>query len=113
LANLEKLTVVQMQNLLTKNLKKCDFIKLSFSKPEIDKYVIVDFTVQDSKSDRSEYDSETELKKTINKTLYDTNWRLMTNGPFYRLGILSGQLKGLENEKDLLDKVKYRKRYPE
>lgn len=112
LASLEKLTVARMQNLLTKELKKCSYIELTFSKPKMDKYVIVDFTVQDNRSDRSEYDSEMELKKTINKALHNTNWRLMTNGPFYRLGILSGQLKGLENEKDLLDKIRYRKPLP-
>lgn len=112
LASLEKLTVAQMQNFLTKELKKCNYTALMFSKPKMDKHVTVDFTVQDNKSDRSEYDSEMELKKTINKALHNTNWRLMTNGPFYRLGILSGQLKGLENEKDLLDKIRYRKPLP-
>ncbi len=112
LANLEKLTVIQMQGLLAKKVKKYDFTDLTFAKPKIDRYVIVDFTIQDNKSNRSEYDSEMDLKKVINKALHNTNWRLMTNGPYYRLGILSGQLKGLENEKDLLDKIKYRKPLP-
>jgi len=35
------------------------------------------------------------------KTLADTNWRLMSDGASYKLGFLSGRLKGVEGEDDL------------
>ena len=91
---------------MDKVLEKEDYIQLEFSQPEIGQYVIISFTVQDKKSKREEYNSKNELKKLVNKTLYNTNWRLMSEGVDYRLGILSGRLKGLEREEDLIKSVK-------
>ena len=75
-------------------------------KPDIDRYVIVPFTVKDAESSRAEADSTRKLHKTIKKTLENTNWRLMSEGVHYRLGYLSGKLKGYEQEEDLLQLVK-------
>jgi hypothetical protein len=77
-----------------------------FDRPEIDKYIIVPFTVQDEDSARKDYDSERVLKRILKKVLEGTNWRLMSDGVDYRLGYLSGRLKGYEHESDLLDLVK-------
>jgi len=107
-ANIKKLTVQGLQKLLTPILNRNSYVKLNFSQPRIDKQVIIDFTVQDAKSDREEYDSEKQLKKIINKSLCEVNWRLMSNGISYRLGILSGSLKGFETEEDLVKLVKSR-----
>jgi hypothetical protein len=41
------------------------------------------------------------LKKLIKGVLEDTNWRLMSDGVQYRLGILTGRLKAYEREEDL------------
>ena len=64
--------------------------------------MIINFTVQDNKTGREEYDSRMTLKKLIQKLLIETNWRLMSDGIDYRLGILSGRLRGYEREEDLL-----------
>lgn len=75
---------------------------------EIKKDVIIEFTVQDDKAGRGEYDSRNKLRKILKKKLLNTNWRLMSDGIYYKLGILSGRLRGCENEEDLLKIVKNR-----
>jgi hypothetical protein len=82
------------------------YIQLLFDRPEISKYIIVPFTVQDGDSVRKDYDSERVLKRIIKKVLEGTNWRLMSEGVDYRMGYLSGRLKGYEHENDLLDLIK-------
>jgi hypothetical protein len=48
------------------------------------------------------------LEKVLNKALNGVNWKLMSDGISYRLGILSGSLKGFEAEEDLVELVKSR-----
>jgi len=105
-AKIKKLTIVELEKLLTPILKKTGYIKLELSNPEIDRDVIVPFTIRDSKSGRESLASEYNLKRLIKKILQNTNWRLMSNGVNYRLGILTGRLRGYENEEDLLKLIK-------
>lgn len=106
---LKKLGIVELEKLLVKSLEKEKYIKLILDKPEIDRYVIVPFSVQDSDSARVEYKSSDQLKKLLKKTLEGTNWRLMTEGVSYRLGFLSGRLKGYEREDDLMAIIQKKK----
>lgn len=99
---LKKTKIADLEKLLTENLEKAKYTKLVFEKPEIGQYVIVPFTVQDSDSSRKDRDSSIELEKIIKDTLEDTNWRLLSNSIMYRLGYLEGQLKGYEQEEDML-----------
>jgi len=91
-------------------IKSDELVKVSFTlqlaNPEIDKNVVVPFTIQDSKSGRESLASEYDLKQLLKKTLENTNWRLMSDGVSYRLGVLNGRLKGYESEEDLLKLVK-------
>lgn len=103
---LKKLGIVDLEKILTEVLEKEKYIKLSLDKPEMGKFVIVPFTVQDADSSRKEYDSTTKLRKLIKTTLEDTNWRLMTEGASYRLGYVYGRLKGYEREEDLMEIVR-------
>jgi len=111
LGAIEKLTVVQLKQLLQPNLEKAGYTSLVFSEPKIDRHVIIDFSLEDSKNGRVKYDSKHQLKKLIEKILYNVNWNLMINSPSYRMGVLTGQLKGLEVEEDLLNKIKKRKSF--
>jgi hypothetical protein len=106
LAKIKKINIAELQRFLAAALKKEGYIKLEFSKPEIGKDIIISFTLQDNKTGRGEYDSRIQLQRTIKKTLENTNWRLMSEGINYRLGILSGRLRGYENEEDLPRLVK-------
>ena len=57
----KKLNITELKKLLAAALKKEEYINLEFSKPEIKKDVIIEFTVQDNKTDRGEYDSRIQL----------------------------------------------------
>ena len=63
---------------------------------------MVEFNAVDSESGRREYDSRQTLKKLIQDSLLGYNWRLMSEGVSYRMGFLSGRLKGIEKESDLV-----------
>jgi hypothetical protein len=103
---IQKLNIVDLNNLLTKELEKDGYANLELGKPVIGKDVVVEFNVQDGTSGRKEYDSKTLLKKIIARILEKTNWRLMSDGLSYRMGFLSGRLRGFDKEADLLELVK-------
>lgn len=110
---LKKLTVIELEKLLSEILEREKYIKLSFDKPEVDKHVIVPFTTQDADTSRKEYDSTHTLQKTIKRALETTNWRLMSEGTTNRLGYVYGRLKGYEREEDLAELVKVKARITE
>lgn len=98
----KKLTIVDLETMLSKLFEKQRYIKLSLEKPEISQFVIVPFTVQDADSSRKNYESTRELEKILKPILEETNWRLVSNSLSYRLGYVSGQLKGYERDEDIL-----------
>jgi len=102
LSKIKKLTVIDLEKLIIPIMEKWGYIQLKLGNPEIGKDVVIPFTVNDSKSDREKMASEQDLKHNLKKVLQDTNWRLMSDGVSYRLGILSGRLKGYETDEDLL-----------
>lgn len=106
IAKIKKLTIAELQNLLAPVTEKAGYIKFELGKPEIQRDVIIDFSLQDNNPGRSEYDSIHELQKLIKKTLEGTNWRLMSDGVSYRLGFLSGRLRGYEGEGNLINLIK-------
>lgn len=103
---LKSLKIGQLKELLEKVIEKEGYKDLAFAKPDMGQFVIIEFSVNDMNEDRKEYDSERELKRLIKTVLGDTNWRLMSDGISYRLGILTGRLKAYEREEDLVELVK-------
>lgn len=101
IGNIKKLTVSELGKLLKPIVEKAGYSKLEFEKPDKQKDVILGFGLQDDKLDRNERESSHELKKIIEKTLEGTNWRLMSDGVNYRLGFLTGRLRGTEGEDNL------------
>lgn len=98
---LKKLTIVDLEKLLTSVLSKSKYTKLSFSSPEINQFIFAPFTLQDADSSRRANISTSTLEKILKSTLENTNWRLV-DSVTYRLGFLSGRLKGYEREEDLV-----------
>lgn len=96
---------IQLKEIIAKSIESEGYVDLQFGKPEIGQFVIIDFTVNDSNEARSQHDSCNTLKKLIKSVLEDTNWRLMSDGVHYRLGILTGRLKAFEREEDLVKLV--------
>jgi hypothetical protein len=104
-SKLKKLKIVEVEQLLAPALEAQNYMKLQFQAPEIKRDIIVPFSIHDAK-DRQEYQSMADLKKAIKNTLEGTNWKLMSDGVSYRLGMLSGRLRGYDHEEDLLELVK-------
>lgn len=102
IADVKKLNIAELTKILTQAVEKAGYVKLDLSSPEVTRDIIISFTVQDSKADRVEYDSIHNLKKVFKVSLENTNWRLMSEGVYYKLGILSGRLRGYENDEDIL-----------
>lgn len=104
-AKLKKLTVIELEKLLSSVFEKAGYTKLQFDKPEMGKDLFLPFTIYDSKSERRDRESSFELQKLSKKTLENTNWRLMSDGISYRSGILTGRFRAYEREEDLLKLV--------
>jgi hypothetical protein len=98
---LKKPRIAELSAILAPTLEKAGYIEFSLDKPEMGRDVTIGFNCLDSKSGRDDYDSEKTLKKTVEKALDDTNWRLMSDGIHYRLGYLNGRLRAYEQEEDL------------
>jgi hypothetical protein len=109
-ASIKKLTIAPLAELLKPAIEKAGYVEFSLDKPEMGKDVQVGFNCLDSKSDRDDYESRRTLKKLVDKTLKDTNWRLMSDGISYRLGYLTGRVLAYEKEEDLLKLVTLKKR---
>lgn len=105
MAELKKPKIAELTTILTPPLEKAGYIEFSLDKPEMGRDVQIGFSCLDSKTNREDYDSRHTLKKLIDKTLLDTNWRLMSDGIHYRLGYLSGRLRAYEQEEDIKNLV--------
>jgi len=99
---LKKLKASEVESLLAKVITGHKYKDLQLDKPQIDRFVIIPFTVVDDDPQRSGHQSQTALQRLFKKALEPTNWRLMSEGLSYRLGYLSGRLKGYEQEEDLM-----------
>ncbi|MDP2709403.1 MAG: hypothetical protein Q8O93_05190 [bacterium] len=104
-AKIKTLAVIDLQNLLNPIIEKDGYTKLEFGKPEVKKDLFAEFTVQDNKPGRVEYDSRHGLEKLIKKALEGTNWRLMSDGISYKLGFLNGRLRGVSGEENLKEMI--------
>lgn len=105
-AELKKLKIIELEEFIRPILEKEGYIKLQFKNPEITKDVVVPFVVYEQRPDREGQASTYTLEKTLRKALRGTNWRLMTDGTTYRLGMLEGRLHGYEREEDLANLVR-------
>lgn len=105
LAQVQKVTIGDLQKKLSELLLKDYYENFSFSPPEVRKDLIVEFTVIDTKSGRSESDSKHQLKMILKLALADTNWKLLSEGITYRMGFLVARLRCLEREEDLLKQI--------
>ncbi|MEI6528667.1 MAG: hypothetical protein WCO10_03300 [bacterium] len=109
-ATIKKLTIIDLEKLIAPELEKAQYVKFHMKDPEVSRDVYVPFVVYDGKSDRSEWDSKNDLKKLFKQVLEGTNWRLMSDGANYRLGMLEGRLRAFEREEDLVNLVKKAKK---
>jgi len=105
IAKIKKLNLNEVEQLLKVELEKEEYGRLHFSGPEIGKFFVVPFTVQNFKEGRAERDKIFGLKKIIQNLLVSTNWRLMSDGIYEQLGVLSGRLRGYDKQYELAELV--------
>ena len=108
LADVKKLNIAGLEKLLKTAIKKENYVDLQISMPPPDRQIIINFSVRDTEEKRESYDSEKTLQKIFEKALEDKNWALMSDGIRYRLGFLSGRIRGYETEEDLQELTKSR-----
>jgi DNA-directed RNA polymerase subunit M/transcription elongation factor TFIIS len=102
LFSVNKISITELEALFNKALESSGFTRLSFGNPDMDRNVLVPFTLQETKPKRRDRESISDLYDLLKVTLKDTNWRAPKDLISYRLGFLSGKLKGYETEDDLL-----------
>jgi hypothetical protein len=102
ISKIKKLTITDLEKLFVPICEKAGYARFLLGAPHMGRDLSVPFTVQETKSDRAEHIGTKELKKLVQTELEGTNWRLMSDGISYRLGILSGHLRAYEREEDLL-----------
>ncbi len=108
LAEVKKLNIAGLEKLLKTAIKKAGYTDLHISMPPPDRQIIINFSIRDTEEKRESYESEKTLQKIFEKTLKDKNWALMSDGIHYRLGLLSGRIRGYETEEDLQELTKSR-----
>jgi len=106
LAKIEKLTVFDLEKLLAPLCEKAGYVKFQFGNPDMCKDLFLPLSVYDSKSTRDERASTYDLQNVLKKALKGSNWRLMSDGISYRLGIVSGRLRAYERREDLISLIK-------
>ncbi len=107
---LKKISIVSIEKILKAALSKEGYIRLRLQPPEMERDVIVKFAVHDKRSEREEHTSRYSLQHCIDAALSETNWRLMSDGVHYRLGVLQGRLRGYEREEDLMKLIQAREK---
>jgi hypothetical protein len=98
---LKKPKIAELTPLLSLALEKAGYSEFHLDQPEMGRDVFIGFNCLDTKTHRIDYDSRNVLKRLVNKTLENTNWRLTSDGISYRLGYLNGRLHAYEKEEDL------------
>lgn len=104
-ANITKLTIPQVKELLTGVLDDKIYTNLIFEKPEIQRFVSMEFSLEELETDNQKA-STNKVRKIVREALDKTNWRLMSGGIDYRLGLMTGRIRAYESEEDLLKLVK-------
>lgn len=99
-SKIRMLKVADMEKILSEVLQPNQFVKLQLEPPKITGHMAIRFSIHDT-SERTEPQSIKALKKIITQALWPTNWRLMGTEINYRLGYLTGQLKGVDQKEDL------------
>ncbi len=108
LADIKKLKIAGLEKRFKTAVKKAGFDDLRFSMPQNDREIIVNFSVRDVLEDRDERESRKTLEKAVEQLLEKTNWALYSGGVDYRLGMLSGRIRGYETEEQLGELTKAR-----
>jgi DNA-directed RNA polymerase subunit RPC12/RpoP len=108
LNQMKKMSVKALEKFLSVELGKLGYSDFMLSKPDISKDIQVHFTMVDLIEENDRYNSVKNARAQLNTLLNDTNWVLMSEWLEYRLGIIRGKLRGIDNKDELLKLVEKR-----
>lgn len=97
----QKLKIPHLEQRLIQLTEKENYTKFSFEKPVFTSHTVIQFSVQDP-TDRSEMESLKQLQMAMQADLFETNWRLAKSDLTYRMGYITGKVKGFEQDDDIL-----------
>jgi len=100
LKEIKKFTIAGLEERLKAAIKKAGYDDLHISMPASEREIMLHFSVRDLRVDREEFESRKALEKLIEGVVDETNWAL-SDGVSYRLGLLSGRIRGYESQEDL------------
>jgi len=96
---IKTLTLPQLERKLCRLFIKEKYVKFVLGEPKVSDDITVSFSIQDPVKKRTELSSKKLLKSTIKNALNNTNWELTASGVDYKLGVLTGKLRGIEEKK--------------
>lgn len=109
LADVKKINIAGLEKLLAPAIKRAGYADLHIAMPApTDRQIILNFSVRDTEEKRKEFDSSKTLEKTIKGVLEDKNWALTPEGVNYRLGLITGRIRGYETQPELEELTKSR-----
>lgn len=103
IAKVEKVTILELEKRIAEAIEKNGYVRFHLKDPERSQNVelCVPFIVYDEKKDRTPLESSFHLKKRLKTVLKDTNWRLMSDGVTYKVGMLEGRLRVYDTEEEM------------
>lgn len=106
---IKKLTIPQVKQLIAEKLHDCGYQSVTFDQPEMSKFVAIQFNVEEMETDNARQ-STSVLTKLLKQYLKETNWRLMSDGVYYRLGLMTGRVRAYETKEELFKLVTSKKK---
>ena len=103
IAKVEKVTILELEKRIAEAVEKNGYLRFHLKDPERSQNVelYVPFIVYDEKKDRTPLESSFWLKKRLKMVLKNTNWRLMSDGVTYKVGMLEGRLRVYDTEEEM------------
>lgn len=106
-AAVKRPNIGELKKYLSEELKKYGYSGLEFEKPDISKGIWVNFTVMDETGESDKYKITKAFRARLKSLLANTVWEMGNSERLQnRLGILSGQLRGIDNEDEIFQRTK-------
>ena len=102
---IKMINVPALDTIIKKETEQHSYTKFEFIKTDLTKFAMLTFTVLDP-ANRDKKESLKQISTILDKTLFETNWRLVSTSLDYRLGIVTGRIRAYETEDDLLKLAK-------
>lgn len=106
LKDIKTLNLAGLKLLMQQSLKKAGFGELVTSDPSKGyRGISINFTAQDTRTDRDERSAKKAFKESAIVALQVTNWRLLESTIEASLGLITGRIKGYQNQSELREVV--------